>query len=319
MFKPHKLAIIGLGHVGSAVLARAIACQLAADIACIDIKPEVAHGEALDAVHSLSCSYVPGIHVHSGGFEECRDADVIICDAGPSILPGQKMDRLTLAKENIAVIREVMKNVTQYTREAVFIMITNPLDITTYVAATEFDYPAGRLFGTGTTLETMRLKSIIGRHYHVDAADVQGYMLGEHGNSAFPAWSTVNIGGVPLDSLDEFYDHEQALDRQEIAQEVVNTAYDVLQSKGWTNTGIAMGACRLAKAVLFDEHAVLPVSMPFTGEYGLTDVALSLPSIIGTNGVEKRIPLHLPADELEMMKKSAESVKSVMRANQVID
>ena len=319
MFKPHKLAIIGLGHVGSAVLARAIACQLAADIACIDIKPEVAHGEALDAVHSLSCSYVPGIHVHSGGFEECRDADVIICDAGPSILPGQKMDRLTLAKENIAVIREVMKNVTQYTREAVFIMITNPLDITTYVAATEFDYPVGRLFGTGTTLETMRLKSIIGRHYHVDAADVQGYMLGEHGNSAFPAWSTVNIGGVPLDSHDEFYDHEKALDRQEIAQEVVNTAYDVLQSKGWTNTGIAMGACRLAKAVLFDEHAVLPVSMPFTGEYGLKDVALSLPSIIGKNGVEKRIPLHLPADELEMMKKSAESVKSVMRANQVID
>lgn len=319
MFKPHKLAIIGLGHVGSAVLSRAIACQLAADIACIDIKPEVAHGEALDAVHSLSCSYVPGIHVHSGGFEECRDADVIICDAGPSILPGQKMDRLTLAKENIAVIREVMKNVTQYTREAVFIMITNPLDITTYVAATEFDYPVGRLFGTGTTLETMRLKSIIGRHYHVDASDVQGYMLGEHGNSAFPAWSTVNIGGVPLDSLDEFYDHETALDRQEIAQEVVNTAYDVLQSKGWTNTGIAMGACRLAKAVLFDEHAVLPVSMPFTGEYGLTDVALSLPSIIGKNGVEKRIPLHLPADELEMMKKSAESVKAVMRANQVID
>ena len=319
MFKPHKLAIIGLGHVGSAVLARAIACQLAADIACIDIKPEVAHGEALDAVHSLSCSYVPGIHVHSGGFEECRDADVIICDAGPSILPGQKMDRLTLAKENIAVIREVMKNVTQYTREAVFIMITNPLDITTYVAATEFDYPVGRLFGTGTTLETMRLKSIIGRHYHVDAADVQGYMLGEHGNSAFPAWSTVNIGGVPLAGLDEFYDHEQAFDRQEIAQEVVNTAYDVVQSKGWTNTGIAMGACRLAKAVLFDEHAVLPVSMPFTGEYGLKDVALSLPSIIGKNGVEKRIPLHLSADELEMMKKSAESVKSVMRANQVID
>ncbi len=319
MFKPHKLAIIGLGHVGSAVLARAIACQLAADIACIDIKPEVAHGEALDAVHSLSCSYVPGIHVHSGGFEECRDVDVIICDAGPSILPGQKMDRLTLAKENIAVIREVMKNVTQYTREAVFIMITNPLDITTYVAATEFDYPVGRLFGTGTTLETMRLKSIIGRHYHVDAADVQGYMLGEHGNSAFPAWSTVNIGGVPLAGLDEFYDHEQAFDRQEIAQEVVNTAYDVVQSKGWTNTGIAMGACRLAKAVLFDEHAVLPVSMPFTGEYGLKDVALSLPSIIGKNGVEKRIPLHLSADELEMMKKSAESVKSVMRANQVID
>ena len=318
MFKPHKLAIIGLGHVGSAVLARAIACQLAADIVCIDIKQEVAHGEALDAVHSLACSYAPGIHVHSGGFEECRDADVIICDAGPSIVPGQKMDRLILAKENIAVIRQVMGEVTKYTTEAVFIMITNPLDITTYVAATEFGYPEGRLFGTGTTLETMRLKSIIGRHYHVDSADVQGYMLGEHGNSAFPAWSTVSIGGVPLQQLDEFYDHEGKLDLAEIAQEVVNTAYDVVQSKGWTNTGIAMGACRLAKAVLFDEHAVCPVSTPLKGEYGLHDVALSLPSVIGRHGVEKRIPLHLPEEELAMLKKSAESIQAVLRGNGVI-
>lgn len=318
MFKPHKLVIIGLGHVGSAVLSRAIDCQLAADIACIDIKQEVAHGEALDAVHALSCSYVPGIHVHSGSFEECRDADVIICDAGPSILPGQAMDRLTLAKENISVVREIMGRVTEYTKDAVFIMITNPLDITTYVAATEFGYPEGRLFGTGTTLETMRLKSIIGRHYRVNSADVQGYMMGEHGNSAFPAWSTVSIGGVPLRQLDEFYEHEGSLDLEAIAQEVVNTAYDVVQSKGWTNTGIAMGACRLAKAVLFDERAVMPVSMPLHGEYGLCDVALSMPSIIGRHGVEKRIPLHLPEDEMEMLKKSSESIQAVLRANGVI-
>lgn len=318
MFKPHKLAIIGLGHVGSAVLARAIACQLAAEIACIDIKPEVAHGEAVDAVHSLSCSLMPGMKVHAGGFEECRDADVIICDAGPSIVPGQQMDRLILARENIAVIRQVMGEVTRYTREAVFIMITNPLDIITYVAATEFGYPPGRLFGTGTTLETMRLKAILGGHYHVDAADVQGYMLGEHGNSAFPAWSTVSIGGVPLGQLDEFYDHEGPLDLAAIGRDVVNTAYDVVQSKGWTNTGIAMGACRLAKAVFFDEHAVCPVSLPLQGEYGLENVALSLPGIIGKKGVEKRIPLHLPEAELELLKKSAESIQAVLRGNGVI-
>ncbi len=210
MFKPHKLAIIGLGHVGSAVLARAIACQLAAEIVCIDIKPEVAHGE------------------------------------------------------------------------------------------------------------TMRLKAIVGQHYHVNAADVQGYMLGEHGNSAFPAWSTVGIGGVPLKELDEFYDHEGELNLAEIGQEVVNTAYDVVQSKGWTNTGIAMGACRLAKAVLLDEHAVCPVSVPLKGEYGLTEVALSLPSVIGKNGVEKRLPLHLPEEELALLKKSAESIQEVLRSNGVI-
>ena len=318
MLKPHKLAIIGLGHVGSAVLARAIACQLAAEIVCIDIKNDVAHGEALDAVHSLSCALTPSIHVKAGGFEETRDADVIICAAGPSIQPGGVLDRLVLARQNIDVIREIMGNVTKYTRDAVFIMITNPLDITTYVAATEFGYPTGRLFGTGTTLETLRFKSILGRHYQIDPTDVQGYMLGEHGNSAFPAWSTVSIGGVPLNQLDTFYDHTEPLNCKTAAQEVVNTAYDVLQSKGWTNTGIAMGACRLAKAVLYDEHAVLPVSMPFHGEYDIHDVSLSLPSIIGKEGVVKRIPLPLPAAEAALLRQSADSVKEVLRANKVI-
>lgn len=318
MLKPLKLAIIGLGHVGSAVLARAIPCQIASEIACIDIRKEVAHGEALDAVHALPCSYTPSIHVYSGGFEECRNADVIICAAGPSIQPGEGNDRLVLAEKNIAVIRDVMGEVTKYTREAVFIMITNPLDITTYVAATEFGYPAGRLFGTGTTLETLRFKSILGRHYHVDATDVQGYMLGEHGNSAFPAWSSVGIGGMPLEDLDDLFEHEGALDKEAVAKNVVNTAYDVLTSKGWTNTGIAMGACRLAKAVVTDEHAVLPVSMPLDGEYGLKDVALSLPSVIGKSGVVRRLPLRLPDAELALLKKSAASIQEVLRANGLI-
>lgn len=318
MNRTHKLAIIGLGHVGSAVLARAISCQLAPEIVCIDIKKEVAHGEALDAAHSLSCGLVPGIHVYSGGFEECRDADVIICDAGPSILPGGKMDRLVLAAENAKTIAGVMTEVTRYTRDAVFIMITNPLDVTTHLAATKFGYPAGKLFGTGTTLETLRFKYILAQHYHVAAADIQGYMLGEHGNSAFPAWSTVSIGGVPLKELDSYFEHEGPLDKEAIAKEVVNTAYDVLQSKGWTNTGIAMGACRLAKAVFFDEHIVTPVSTPFHGEYGLTDVSLSLPSVIGKDGVIKRIPLALPDDELTALKASAKSVQDVLQANHLL-
>ena len=317
MFKPNKLAIIGLGHVGSAVLARAIAFEMAAEIVCIDENEKVAHGEALDAIHSLPCSYTPSTRVYAGGFEELKDADVIICAAGPSIMPGQ-YERLNLAKNNIGVMRRILSEVTRYTRDAVFIMITNPLDVMTYVAATEFDYPRGRLFGTGTTLETLRFKSILARHYHIDASDVQGYMLGEHGNSAFPAWSTVGIGGIPLRDLDEFFDHEGPLDRAAVAKEVVHTAYDVLDSKGWTNTGIAMGACRLARAVLFNEHAVLPVSLPFDGEYGLHDVSLSLPSIIGAKGVEKRLPIHLTDDELALLQKSADSVKAVLRSNGVI-
>lgn len=313
-----KLAIVGLGNVGSAVLTRAIAFELAPEIVCIDINEKKAQGEALDASHSTPCNYCSNIKVRAGGYEECRDASVIIIAAGPSILPGENLDRLLLAERNIAVIKDVMGKITRYTKDAVVIMITNPLDITTYLAATSFGYPQGKLFGTGTTLETLRFKRIMANRYNVDAKDVQGYMLGEHGNSAFPAWSLVNIGGIRADQLDRHFGLKTPLDRPAVAQQVVQTAYDVLNFKGWTNTGIAMGACRLAKAVLFDERAILPVSMPLSGEYGLKDVALSLPSLIGANGVEKRFELDLDAAELDKLRASAQSIQTVLRANRLI-
>lgn len=314
--KIHKLAIIGLGHVGSEVLTKAVASNIAAEIACIDIKENVAYGEALDICHSISSPINRNIKVYSGGFDTVKDADVIICDAGPSILPGQ-YERLKLAKENVKNITEIMTEVVKYNTDAIFIMITNPLDVTTYLAATKFGWKHGRLFGTGTTLETLRFKYILSRHFGVNPQDIQGYMLGEHGNSAFLAWSTVSIGGIRLNDLHNYFP-EVKLDRELIHKQVVKTAYEVMDAKGWTNTGIASGAIRLAQAVFFDEQAVVPVSVPLTGEYGLKDVALSLPSVVGKDGVEKRLALPLPEDELELLYKSSECIKEVLRASNLI-
>lgn len=314
--KIHKLAIIGLGHVGSEVLTKAVASNIAAEIACIDIKENVAYGEALDICHSISSPINRNIKVYSGGFDTVKDADVIICDAGPSILPGQ-YEHLKLAKENVKNITEIMTEVVKYNTDAIFIMITNPLDVTTYLAATKFGWKHGRLFGTGTTLETLRFKYILSRHFGVNPQDIQGYMLGEHGNSAFPAWSTVSIGGIRLNDLHNYFP-EVKLDRELIHKQVVKTAYEVMDAKGWTNTGIASGAIRLAQAVFFDEKTVVPVSVPLTGEYGLKDVALSLPSVVGKDGVEKRLALPLPEDELELLYKSSECIKEVLRASNLI-
>lgn len=314
----NKMAIIGLGNVGSAVLARAIAFQLTAEIVCIDSNEKKAIGEALDASHSTPCNYSSNMNIYAGDFAECKDARVIIIAAGPSILPGENLDRLLLAERNIAIMKNIMTEISKHTKEAVIIMITNPLDITTYLAASFFDYPPGLLFGTGTMLETLRFKRLIANRYNVDAKDVQGYMLGEHGNSAFPAWSLVNVGGISCDQLDTFFQIGTPLDRQQIASSVVQTAYDVLNFKGWTNTGIAMGACRLAKAVLFNERCILPVSTPLQGEYGLTEVALSLPSLVTEKGVEKRFELKLNAKELENLYFSADSIKNVLKANHLI-
>lgn len=314
--KIHKLAIIGLGHVGSEVLTKAVASNIAAEIACIDIKENVAYGEALDICHSISSPINRNIKVYSGGFDTVKDADVIICDAGPSILPGQ-YERLKLAKENVKNITEIMTEVVKYNTDAILIMITNPLDVTTYLAATKFGWKHGRLFGTGTTLETLRFKYILSRHFGVNPQDIHGYMLGEHGNSAFPAWSTVSIGGIRLNDLHNYFP-EVKLDRELIHKQVVKTAYEVMDAKGWTNTGIASGAIRLAQAVFFDEKTVVPVSVPLTGEYGLKDAALSLPSVVGKDGVEKRLALPLPEDELELLYKSSECIKEVLRASNLI-
>nr|WP_196592469.1 L-lactate dehydrogenase [Pectinatus frisingensis] len=316
--RKHKLVIIGMGNVGSAVLAQAVAQELAAEIVCIDINKKKAHGEALDMTHATPAACSPNITIRSGGFEECKNADVIICTGGPSIMPDEKLDRLILAERNIKVIGEIMQEVTTYTRDAIFIMITNPLDITTYLAATRFDYTPGKLMGTGTTLETLRLKRIIANNYNINAKDVQGFMLGEHGNTAFPAWSTVSIGGIRLPDLDKYYHHQMPFNKAKTADLVVQTAYDVLKSKGWTNTGIAMGACYLAKSVFFNARCITPVSAPLNGEYGLSDVALSLPSIIGENGVEQRLAIQMPEEEIEALYKSSNSIKEVLKANNLI-
>ncbi|WP_414153200.1 L-lactate dehydrogenase [Pectinatus frisingensis] len=318
MLRKHKLVIIGMGNVGSAVLAQAVAQELAAEIVCIDINKKKAHGEALDMTHATPAACSPNITIRSGGFEECKNADVIICTGGPSIMPDEKLDRLILAERNIKVIGEIMQEVTTYTRDAIFIMITNPLDITTYLAATRFDYTPGKLVGTGTTLETLRLKRIIANNYNINAKDVQGFMLGEHGNTAFPAWSTVSIGGIRLPDLDKYYHHQMPFNKAKTADLVVQTAYDVLKSKGWTNTGIAMGACYLAKSVFFNARCITPVSAPLNGEYGLSDVALSLPSIIGENGVEQRLAIQMPEEEIEALYKSSNSIKEVLKANNLI-
>lgn len=310
----NKLVIVGTGHVGSAVLNCALSLDLMSEIVTIDKIKEKAEGEALDSTHTTSFTYSPNVRIHSGGYEECSDARVIIIAAGPSIMPDDKSDRTVLAEKNVETMKDVMSSISKYTKDAVIIIITNPLDTMVYYAQNYFGYPKNKIFGTGTSLDSSRFRRIIANKYNVDPKDVHGYMLGEHGNSAFPTWSLLNIGGVSCDRLDEYFRPKEPLDREKVASEVVNVAYDVLHLKGFTSAGIAMAACRLAKAVLLDEHSIMPVSTTLEGEYGLKDVALSLPCIITENGVERRIEVPLSEDEIEKLKFSAGNILKTMKA-----
>ncbi|WP_346352944.1 L-lactate dehydrogenase [Azotosporobacter soli] len=314
MQKRNKLAIVGVGNVGTAVLNCALSFNLAADIALIDIIEKKAIGEALDAAHGTPFTYSPSVHVHAGGFEECKDADVIIIAAGPSIMPGEKTDRLLLAERNVKTIKDVMTQITQYTKEAVIIMITNPLDVTLFYAQNAFGYPKEKILGTGTTLETARLRRILADRYCVDPKNVHGYMLGEHGNSAFPAWSLINVAGIPAEKLDDYFAAPDKLDKEKVGSQVVQVAYEVLNNKGCTNSGIAMVACRIARAVLYDEKTVFPVSTTLEGEYGIRNVALSLPCVVDARGVSRRLEVPLQAEEIERLKSSAANLTQVLQS-----
>lgn len=319
MQKRNKLVIVGVGNVGTAVLNCALSFNLAADIALIDIIEEKAIGEALDAAHGTPFTYSPNVHVHAGGFEECKDADVIIIAAGPSILPGEKTDRLLLAERNVKTVSDVMTGITKYTKDAVVIMITNPLDVTSFYAQNCFGYPKHKVIGTGTTLETARLRRILADRYAVDPKNVHGYMLGEHGNSAFPAWSLINVAGIPAQQLDDHFDVPEALDQDKTGAHVIQVAYDVLNNKGCTNSGIAMVACRIARAVLYDEKTVFPVSTTLEGEYGINNVALSLPCVIDARGVSRRLEVPLSEDEVKLLKNSATNIGQVLKSVGLIE
>jgi len=304
-----RLVVIGLGHVGSQVLTEAVRAGIFAEIVTIDKKDGTAYGEALDHHQASALPGNPGVKLRSGDYEDCKDADVIICAAGPSITPdgsGSQPDRSTLTEVNAKEIRQVMTDLTAVTRDPALIFITNPLDTMVFLAENEFDYP--RAFGTGTMLDSSRLRRIVADRVGISPETVSGYMMGEHGTTAFPVLSRLTACGIRADEFKEHFGVE--LDPEEVRQSVVSAAYDVFNAKGWTNAAVARSAVLLARAVLFDEKSVWPVSSTLRGEYGYDgDVAFSIPSVIGANGVEKRFAVSLNEWEQKALEATAADIQ----------
>jgi L-lactate dehydrogenase len=308
----HKVCIIGAGMVGSAIMMAILASGLVAEIVLIDQNEEKAEGEALDAFHTTSFSYVPNVLIRKGTYEDCRDSQTIIMSAGPSVKPGQKLDRRILVETNAKVTRAVMKEITRYTKEAIILFVSNPVDILTYIAQNEFDYPQHKIIGTGTLLDTARMRRIIGEHFLVDTKNVHGYVLGEHGATAFITWSLCNIGGIPIDQCAVKF-NSAPIDKDQILKEVKEIGMKILLAKGYTNYGVAQSVARIVKAVSLNELSVLPVATTLRGEYGTHDVAISVPCIIGQEGIKEILDIPLTQEEKEQFIASGNSVKAVMK------
>ncbi len=312
MYNQGKVVIIGVSNVGSAVLTKLLDFQLASEIVLIDINKDKCIGEALDSSDMTSCLHSTNIYVHEGDYSDCKDAGTIIITAGPSIRPGEKPDRLILSKTNCKIMSSVMGEIVKYTKDAIILMITNPLDVATYHVSTQFDYPREKIIGTGTMLETFRLRRALADRYHIDPKNIHGYVLGEHGNSAFPAWSTVNIAGFGIDRVDEYFHFDDKLDKDAIEKGIVEKVFKIINTKGYTNVGVAMIAARFLKSITFNEHTILPMSAVLEGEYGLHDVALSIPRMICRDGIVRSFAPELPEAELEQLYTSAKNVRAAL-------
>lgn len=280
--------------------------NLASELVLIDVNADKAQGEAMDISHGLS--FMGEMYIHAGGYEEVKDSDVIIVTAGLNRKPGET--RLQLAQKNVAIAREMTREIMKHYTTGVILVVSNPVDIITEVIQQESGLPMGRVFGTGSVLDTARFRYMLSEVIGVDVRNIHGFIVGEHGDSQFPAWSAVRIAGI---SLDEYCRnlHIQ-VDKAHIEEEVKSAGAEVIKRKGATYYAIASVIAKICEVVLKDQRAILNVSSVQRGTFGLTDVALSLPSIVGRGGVLQTIEFTFTPEERERLLRSADAIRRTM-------
>ena len=305
-----KIAIVGCGFVGAASAFAIMQSGLFSEMVLLDQDRDKAEGEALDISHGLP--FMKPMHIYAGDYPDIADAAIIVVTAGAGQKPGET--RLDLVKRNIAIFKSVIPRIAEQKPEGILLIVANPVDILTYVAVKLSGLPESRVFGSGTVLDTARLKYLLGEHLSVDPRRVHAFIIGEHGDSEIAVWSSANVSGVPLHDFCEMrghFHHEEAM--REIAEGVKNSAYEIIEKKKATYYGVAMAVRRICEAVIRDEKTILPVSFIQHGQYGVEDVSLSIPAIVGKDGVETYIPISLNEEERAALAASAETLRSVLR------
>lgn len=304
-----KVGIVGCGFVGSATAFALMQSGLFSEMVLLDVDEDKAEGEALDIVHGMP--FVGAINIYVGDYKDLEDASVIIVTAGANQKPGET--RLDLVKKNVAIFKNIIPEISRLDFEGVLLIVSNPVDVLSYAAWKLSGFPKERVIGSGTVLDTSRLKVQVGQHLDVDSRGVHAYIIGEHGDSEIAAFSCANVSGIPLEDFCELLGHEDHDDEmEEIAENVKNIAYEIIAKKDATYYGIAMVIRRICEAIVRNEKSILPVSRLIEGEYGISDIYLSLPAIVGGGGLVRRIPLPLDEEETERLRKSAEMLKSIV-------
>ena len=306
MCKISKVAIVGAGYVGSTAAYALMISGQESEIALIDVNKEKAEGEAMDLQHGLQ--FRPNIKIQFGSdYKLCKDADIVVITAGAHQKPGET--RLDLVKKNAAIFKEMIPKIVKYNKKCILLVVANPLDVLTYLTLKYSRFPKNRVIGSGTVLDTARFRYLLGEHFEVNPNSIHAYIMGEHGDSSFPVWSAANIAGAPLKNFKK-YDQKKM---DEIYSKTKNAAYEIIAKKGATYYAIGMGITRIVNAILSGHNEVLAISGYLKDYNGVSDVCLSVPTILDRNGIKEQIIMPLNELELAQLKYSADQIKSAIR------
>lgn len=309
MINIQKAAIIGCGFVGTSIAFSLVQKGIFSELVLIDANEKKAEGEAMDLSHGLP--FTKPMEIKAGGYEDIADCAMIIITAGANQKPGET--RLDLVHKNVEIYKSIIPKIVEKNQEATLLIVSNPVDIMTYVALKLSGYPSHKVIGSGTVLDTARLKNLLSRHLDVDSRSIHAFIIGEHGDSELAVWSAANVSGIPLNHFCElrgYFDHMESMDR--IYQSVRDSAYEIIEKKGATYYGVAMAVCRIAESVIRNEHSIMPISVYLDGLYGLHDICLSIPTVVGQEGAEKVLDIPLDLMEMGKLVYSAEELKKII-------
>ena len=301
----NKVAIFGCGRVGMTTAYALLLQGIANELVLFNRTLDKIKGEELDLEHGLTFLESAQISA-TNDYADLAESDVVIYTAGCAQKPGET--RLDLVENNLAILQKCLPQIVRYAPDAILLFVANPVDILTYKAYLMANWPKGRIFGSGTTLDTSRFRFHLSEFLHVNPNSIHAYILGEHGDSSFPAISSASVGGQPLISFSDFSE-EKAMTAY---QKTKNAAYQIIKAKGSTYYGIASVTARLVEAILRDEKAIFPVSIPLHNYYGQNGIALSVPCVVGRSGVEEIIEIKLSWEEKQKLEKSVNILKSYL-------
>ena len=309
MINIQKAAVIGCGFVGSTIAYALMQKGTFSELVLLDANHAKAEGEAMDISHGLPFAHA--MDIREGDYEDIADASVVIITAGANQKPGES--RLDLVQKNAVIMRSIIREIKSVKCEGILLIVSNPVDILTQVALEESGFPKERVIGSGTVLDTARLKYLVSEKLKVDSRNVHAFIVGEHGDSELAVWSCANIYGIGLEDFARmrgYRDFEK--EKDELYHAVRDSAYEIIERKGATYYGIGMAAARIAESIVRDSHTVAPVSVSLNGEYGISGLCLSIPAVIGRDGAEQILEINFSEEEDGKLRESAEELKSVL-------